>query len=75
MDLAVYDCVGVSLEKFGWSDKVFRLLSWEFNEAGAIELGLQEEDPSSYDWDAGTAELTLRDEHGVTLAEAVVTLD
>lgn len=59
LPIAVFDTVNVTLDStganFGWTDKVFRVLNKEFNKTGGINLTLQEEDSTSYDWDSGTA--------------------
>ncbi len=59
LPLAVFDTVRVTFDgrgaDFGWTEKVFRVLAKDFSKRGGIDLTLQEEDPSSYDWDGGTA--------------------
>jgi hypothetical protein len=53
--LRVWDTVYVSLTKFGWTNKVFRVISWTFNSNSGVDLILLEEDPSSYAWNYGQA--------------------
>lgn len=59
LDLAVFDTVAVTLDgagaDLGWNAKVFRVMAWRFSPSGGVDLTLQEEAASSWDWDAGTA--------------------
>ena len=48
--VAVWDTVQLTLERFGFSAKVFLVTGWEFNEAGGVTLTLQEEASAVYDW-------------------------
>lgn len=48
--IAVWDTVRLSLSRFGWVDKVFIVTGWRFNEAGGVDLTLQEEAAAVYDW-------------------------
>jgi hypothetical protein len=48
--VAVWDTVQLTLERFGFSSKVFLVTGWEFNESGGITLTLQEEASAVYDW-------------------------
>ena len=61
LNIAVFDTVSVTLDSaganFGWTNKTFRVLGFEYS-AGLDEgliLSLQEDDATSYDWDGGTA--------------------
>lgn len=55
LKLAVFDVVQVSISSLGWSNKEFRVLSWELRNDGGINLTLQEEASASYDWNNGDA--------------------
>jgi hypothetical protein len=57
LKLAPFDTVRLSISLLGWTDKVFMVLGWEFNEAGGINLQLQEEASAVYDWSFGDATL------------------
>jgi hypothetical protein len=48
--VAVWDTVQLTLERFGWTAKVFLVTGWTFNEAGGVDLLLQEEASQVYDW-------------------------
>lgn len=56
--LAAYSTVRVSLAKFGWTNKVFRVMSWKMSQDGGIDLTLNEEAAAVYDWAAGNATVT-----------------
>lgn len=43
------DRVSVTNSTFGWSSKVFRVVSWSFNTTAPVELVLQEDAPEVYD--------------------------
>lgn len=51
----VWDTVRLSIERLGWVNKVFIVTGWKFSEAGGIDLELQEEAASVYDWAGGDA--------------------
>ncbi len=55
MQLAVWDTVYVRIAKLGWTDKVFRVISWELSEDATINLTFQEDSSASYDWNNGEA--------------------
>jgi Putative phage tail protein len=57
--LTAYSTVKVSLAKFGWTDKVFRVMDWKMTDTGGIDLVLNEEAATVYDWSLGNA--TVRD--------------
>jgi hypothetical protein len=57
LKLAPWDTVRLSIDLLGWSSKVFMVLGWQFNEAGGINLQLQEEASAVYDWNFGDATL------------------
>lgn len=48
--LAVWDTVQLSLARFGWVNKPFIVAGWTFNEAGGVDLTLQEEAAAVYNW-------------------------
>jgi hypothetical protein len=50
--LATWDNVMLSLAQMGWSSKVFKVTGWQFNEAGSVNLTLQEEAAACYTWSA-----------------------
>ncbi len=53
----VWDVVPITLAKFGWSAKEFRIIEWTLAEDSGIDLILQEESSASYDWANGNATL------------------
>lgn len=51
LTFAVWDMVEVTHPDFGWTDKPFRIVGWEFGPAdGTINVTMQEEQDTSYDW-------------------------
>ena len=50
--LSAWDNVMLSIASLGWSSKVFKVTGWQFNEAGSINLTLQEEAAACYTWSA-----------------------
>lgn len=57
--LTAYSTVKLTLAKFGWTNKVFRVMSWKMSDDGGIDLVLNEEAAAVYDWNGGSA--TVRD--------------
>lgn len=55
---ATWDNVTLSIGTLGWSSKVFKVTSWQFNESGSVGLTLQEEAAACYTW---SAEETIAD--------------
>lgn len=53
--LTAYSTVMLSLAKFGWTNKVFRVMSWKMSDDGGIDLVLNEEAAAVYDWNFGNA--------------------
>lgn len=53
--LTAYSTVRLSLAKFGWNNKVFRVMSWKMSDDGGVDLTLNEEAAAVYDWNAGNA--------------------
>jgi hypothetical protein len=51
---SVGDIVPVTLAKFGWTNKNFRVIGWSMNENSSIDLTLQEDASAVYDWAMGT---------------------
>lgn len=47
-----WENVQLSLSSLGWSNKVFKVTGWGFNEAGTVNLTLQEEAAACYTWSA-----------------------
>lgn len=56
--LTAYSTVKLTLAKFGWSQKVFRVMSWKISADGGVDLVLNEESPGVYDWNYGNATVT-----------------
>lgn len=56
--VSAWDNVTLSIDAMGWTDKVFKVTGWKFNEAGSIDLTLQEEAAACYTW---SAEETIAD--------------
>ena len=50
--VSAWDNVMLSIASLGWSSKVFKVTGWQFNEAGSINLTLQEEAADCYTWSA-----------------------
>lgn len=46
--VAVGDRVNVTIEDFGWTNKVFRCMAWAFSDNGGVDLTLAEDDSGSY---------------------------
>lgn len=42
--------VGVTLDEMGWSNKPFRVVKWEYQSLSTINVVLEEEASSSYNW-------------------------
>jgi hypothetical protein len=55
LKVAVWDVITITNTYLGWSSKEFRVLGWQFNQEGGIDLHLQEESSASYDWNNGNA--------------------
>lgn len=53
--LTAYSTVMLSLAKFGWTNKVFRVMSWKMSADGGVDLVLNEEAAAVYDWAYGNA--------------------
>ena len=53
--LTAYSTVKLTLAKFGWANKVFRVMSWKMSADGGIDLVLNEEAAAVYDWNMGNA--------------------
>jgi len=51
--LAAYDMVQISNDLLGWTNKNFRVLRWVLTEDGGVDLTLQEEASTVYNWNAG----------------------
>ncbi|WP_313818719.1 phage tail protein [Cupriavidus sp.] len=56
--LTAYSTVYLSLAKFGWVNKVFRVMSWKMSAAGGVDLVLNEEAAAVYSWNYGDATVT-----------------
>ena len=54
-DYVVGDTINFSYERFGFVDRVFRIISRDINGINGINLTLVEDDPSIYDWNEGDA--------------------
>lgn len=52
MRLQPWDGVYLSIERYGWVQKQFRVIGWMLAEDGGIDLTLQEDDASVYAWTA-----------------------
>ena len=46
--VAVGDRVNVTVDDFGWSNKIFRCMAWAFSDDGGVDLTLAEDDAGSY---------------------------
>jgi hypothetical protein len=50
--LATWDNLMLTVAQLGWSAKVFKVTGWQFNDAGSVNLTLQEEAAACYTWSA-----------------------
>ncbi|WP_181925777.1 phage tail protein [Cupriavidus taiwanensis] len=55
LQLTAYSTVKISLAKFGWANKVFRVMDWRMSADGGVDLILNEEAATVYDWNLGNA--------------------
>lgn len=55
LELCGYDNVTLSIDRMGWSGKVFKVIHWALAEEGGVDLVLQEEAAGSYAWNSGEA--------------------
>ncbi len=53
MKLKAWDTVNVTLPKFGWTTKPFRVMEWKLSSDGGIDLILREEAAAAYQWNGG----------------------
>jgi hypothetical protein len=53
LELASWDTIMLTNSQLGWASKVFRVLSWTLAQDGGVDLTLQEEASTAYDWTAG----------------------
>lgn len=51
--LRAWDTVSVTIAKFGWTNKVFRVTEWKLSSDGGIDLVLKEEAAGAYQWNYG----------------------
>ena len=60
LKVGLWDTVYLSLDQFGWYNKVFRVIGYTFS-AGGVDLTLQEESASVYGWTSadGTSSTTI----------------
>ena len=55
IELRPWDTVNLTIDKYGWTNKVFRVEDVTYQPAGGMDLLLQEESSASYDWAYGDA--------------------
>ncbi len=55
MQLAVFDVITRTDADFGWVNKEFRIVHWEFEPTSGVKIMAQEENSASYDWNSGEA--------------------
>lgn len=53
MKLKAWDTVNVTMPKFGWVAKTFRVMEWKLSSDGGIDLVLREEAAAAYQWNGG----------------------
>jgi len=58
LELATWDTINLTIDKLGWASKVFRVLTWGLGDDGGIDLTLQEEASTVYDWAGGEETVT-----------------
>jgi hypothetical protein len=51
--VATLDTIMLTLPQLGWSAKEFKVLEWKFSPEGGVDMVLQEETASSYNWSSG----------------------
>lgn len=54
LNLCPYDNIQLTSARMGWSNKIFKIISWRLSEEG-VDLVMQEEASASYDWNSGDA--------------------
>ena len=47
--------IPVTLPKMGWKDKVFKVIQWEYNDNGSVNIALIEDNERVYQWKQGEA--------------------
>jgi hypothetical protein len=52
--VSIWDRINLSISQMGWSNKVFLVTGWKFADGG-VDLVLQEDTSSAYDWAYGNA--------------------
>lgn len=84
--LELFDTVTVTIERFGWSSKVFEVMGWRASLPGGVVLTLKEANATVYNADAGFADLGNEDNSdlpevwgvaqvtGLTITSGTVTL-
>lgn len=65
MRLQPWDGVYLTIERYGWDQKQFRVIGWVLAEDGGVDLTLQEDAASVYSW-------TATEENEAALQQAVV---
>lgn len=50
-----WDTIELTDEEFGWTNKVFRVMEWEFVPGEGVDVTLREESSDNYDWDPNDA--------------------
>lgn len=66
MRVQAWDGVFVSLARYGWVQKQFRVIGWTLSDDGGVDLTLQEDDAGVDTWDA-SEELDSAIQQGVVL--------
>lgn len=55
LEITVGSTIDLTIDKFGWTNKEFRVLGWDRNHGGGIDLTLQEEAAAVYSWSSSDA--------------------
>lgn len=63
--LEVFDVVEVTLAAFGWTDKLFEVMAWQYSLQGGVLLTLREVAAANYSVDATLDEMTSADNTGL----------
>jgi hypothetical protein len=48
--LNAWDTVQLTIARFGWAAKAFRVIEWQFSQDGGVDLILREDEPAIWDW-------------------------
>lgn len=75
-DVEVGEIVALTVERYGWTEKEFEVVGWNFNSSSEggdlrVTLTLRETSSAAFDWDAEESEIISNDSDLVTTLEPV----